>query len=68
MENGSPSLPPSTKRNAFDILAVGAQKAKEKKPLKKSEFIEVGAQETDEDDGFGLLKRSSDRITNADDL
>jgi len=66
VENGSPSLPPSTKRNAFDILAVGTQKAKEKKPLKKSEFIEAGAQETDEDDGFGFKKKTADEEGNSD--
>jgi len=52
------SHPP--KRNAFDVLAFGAQKAKEKKPLKKSEFVEAEAQESDEDDGFGLKKKTAD--------
>jgi len=60
VENGNPlsALPP--KRNAFELLAVGAQKAKEKKPLKKSEFVEAEAQESDEDDGFGFKKKTAD--------
>lgn len=53
-----PLLPP--KRNVFDVLAVGAQKAKEKQPLKKSEFVEAEAQESDEDDGFGFKKKTGD--------
>ena len=59
-ERGSPLplLPP--KRNVFDVLAVGAQKAKEKQPLKKSEFVEAEAQESDEDDGFGFKKKTAD--------
>lgn len=60
MENESPLLPFPTKRNAFDILAVGAQKAKEKMPLKRSEFVEAEAQESDEDDGFGFKKKTAD--------
>lgn len=51
-------LPP--KRNVFDVLAVGAQKAKEKQPLKKSVFVEAEAQESDEDDGFGFKKKTAD--------
>jgi len=60
MESGSPLLPPLPKRNAFEIMAVGVQKAKEKKPLKKSEFVEAEAQESDEDDGFGFKKKAAD--------
>lgn len=60
MANGSPSSSRPPKRNAFEILAVGAQKAKEKKPLKKSEFVEAEAQESDEDDGFGFKKKTAD--------
>jgi mediator of replication checkpoint protein 1 len=56
----SPLLSLPTKRNAFDILAVGAQKVKEKKRLKKSEFVEAEAQESDEDDGFGFKKKTAD--------
>ena len=59
-ENGSPSSSRPLKRNAFDILAGGAQKAKERKPLKKSEFVEAEAQESDEDDGFGFKKKTAD--------
>ena len=66
MENGSPLLPFSTKRNAFNILAVGAQKAKQKKPLKKSEFVEAEAQESDEDDGFGFKKKTADEEGDSD--
>jgi len=62
VENGSPSLPRSLKRNAFDLLVVGAQKAKERKPLKKSEFVEAEAQESDEDDGFGFKKKTADDV------
>ena len=66
MENGRPlsTLPP--KRNAFEILAVGAQKTKEKKPLKKSEFVEAEAQESDEDDGFGFKKKAADEEGESD--
>jgi len=60
VENGSPSSSRPLKRNAFDILAVGAQKVKERKPLKKSEFVEAEAQESDEDDGFGFKKKTAD--------
>jgi mediator of replication checkpoint protein 1 len=60
VENGSPSSSRLPKRTAFDILAVGAQRAKEKKPLKKSEFVEAEAQESDEDDGFGFKKKTAD--------
>lgn len=60
MESGSPLPPLQTKRNAFEILGVGAQKTKEKKPLKKSEFVEAEAQESDEDDGFGFKKKTTD--------
>jgi mediator of replication checkpoint protein 1 len=42
------------------MLEFGARKAKEKKPLKKSEFVEAEAQESDEDDGFGLKKKTAD--------
>lgn len=62
MENGSPSSSRPPKRNAFEILAVGAQKVKEKKPLKKSEFVEAEAQESDEDDGFGFKKKTGDEV------
>lgn len=63
---GSPLSPIPTRRNAFDILAVGAQKAKEKKPLKKSEFVEGEAQESDEDDGFGFKKKTGDEEGDSD--
>ena len=59
VEIGSPSSHPA-KRNAFETLAVGARKAKEKKPLEKSEFVEAEAQESDEDDGFGFKKKTGD--------
>ena len=59
-ESGSPSSSRPTQRNAFETLAVGAQKVKEKKPLKKSEFVEAEAQESDEDDGFGFKKKTED--------
>lgn len=59
-ESGSPSSSRRAKGNAFDVLAVGARKAKEKKPLKKSEFVEAEAQESDEDDGFGFKKKAED--------
>lgn len=39
---------------------MGAQKVKEKKPLKKSEFVEAEAQESDDDDGFGFKKKTAD--------
>ena len=55
----SPSSRPP-ERNAFDILAIGAWKAKEKKPLKRSEFVEAEAQESDEDDGFGFKKKTEE--------
>ena len=58
--SGSPSLSRQIKRNAFDVLAVGGQKKKEKKPLEKSEFVEAEAQESDEDDGFGFKKKTGD--------
>lgn len=64
--NGQPSSSPLPKRNAFDILAVGAQKAKDKKPLKKSEFVEAEAQESDEDDGFGFKKKTGDEEGDSD--
>jgi mediator of replication checkpoint protein 1 len=67
-ESGSPSSSRPTKHNAFDILAVGAQKAKEKKPLKKSEFVEAEAQESDEDDGFGFKKKTEDEKENDSDV
>lgn len=57
--NGSPSSLRPLKRNAFEILAVGAQKVKEKKPL-RSEFVVAEAQESDEDDGFGFKKKTGD--------
>ena len=70
MENGSPSSSRPLKPNAFDILAVGAQKVKGRKPLKKSEFVEAEAQESDEDDGFGFKRKTADdaeRDSDADD-
>ncbi|KAF9649593.1 hypothetical protein BDM02DRAFT_3268545 [Thelephora ganbajun] len=57
---GSPLSSHPPKRSAFEILAVVAQKAKEKKSLKKSEFVEAEAQESDEDDGFGFKKKTAD--------
>ena len=60
MGGKSPSSSRPPKRNAFETLEVGAQKPKEKKPLKKSEFVEAEAQESDEDDGFGFKKRTTD--------
>lgn len=61
VEGGSPLLSLPTKRNAFEVLTVGAQKTKEKKPLKKSEFVEAEAQESDDDDdGFGFKKKTAD--------
>lgn len=62
MGGGSPSSSRPLKRNAFDALAVGAQKKKEKKPPKKSEFVEAEAQESDEDDGFGFKKKTADDV------
>lgn len=57
-ESGSPSSLRPTKRNAFETLAIGAQREREKKPLKRSEFIQAEAQESDEDDGFGFKKKT----------
>lgn len=59
-ENGSPLPLLLPKRNAFKILAVGAQKVKEREPLERSEFVEAEAQESDEDDGFGFKKKTGD--------
>lgn len=66
VESGSPSASRLTKSNAFEILAVGAQKAKGKQPLKKSEFVEAEAQESDEDDGFGFKKKTEDKEDDSD--
>jgi mediator of replication checkpoint protein 1 len=60
LESGSPAPSRRSKTNAFEALAMGAQKVKEKKPLKKSEFVEAEAQESDDDDGFGFKKKTAD--------
>ncbi|KAF7313556.1 MRC1 domain-containing protein [Mycena chlorophos] len=48
---GSPTLGPQQPRNAFDVLQNNAF-FKEKKPLKKSEFIEGEAEESDDDNAI----------------